>query len=310
MRHHGPSSRRFLAGAPFLDQTMNRHSPPATARHSRAFTLIELLVVIAIIAILAAILFPVFAQAKAAAKQSVCLSNTKQIGLGLQLYLSDNDDVYPGPDQIVPPPPGTATSSWEIPFDIQLMPYIKSNAVFLCPSDGGARPEPASSPAISFWDEAWRKKAIPRTYQYMSNIYTVEHGSAGLDRNTGLGDFTAAGYPASRVDRPSDTIALLEAWGPGMTGYYSSYMGSPWDAIFAYCDAWKLAGRKVNSTVGGNALLVPCDSEVARIPTPGHASAANYVMADTSAKRRTWSQVRANDFAMFKLQKSAQTFVP
>lgn len=60
----------------------------------KAFTLIELLVVIAIIAILAAILFPVFAQAKVAAKASADLSNMKQIGTSLQIYLSDNDDTY------------------------------------------------------------------------------------------------------------------------------------------------------------------------------------------------------------------------
>src|SRR4051794_16440535 len=61
----------------------------------RAFTLIELLVVIAIIAILAAILFPVFAQAKAAAKKTACLSNVKQMATAAQLYLGDNDDSYP-----------------------------------------------------------------------------------------------------------------------------------------------------------------------------------------------------------------------
>lgn len=61
----------------------------------QAFTLIELLVVIAIIAILAAILFPVFTQAKESAKVTVALSNTKQIGLALQMYLGDNDDAFP-----------------------------------------------------------------------------------------------------------------------------------------------------------------------------------------------------------------------
>jgi len=70
---------------------------------SRAFTLIELLVVIAIIAILAAILFPVFAEAKATAKQTVCLSNAKQIGMGSHLYAADEDDRMPAWATRVPP---------------------------------------------------------------------------------------------------------------------------------------------------------------------------------------------------------------
>jgi prepilin-type N-terminal cleavage/methylation domain-containing protein len=68
------------------------------ARHKGAFTLIELLVVIAIIAILAAILFPVFAQAKVAAKKAAALSNQKQISLGVMMYAGDNEDTYPRND--------------------------------------------------------------------------------------------------------------------------------------------------------------------------------------------------------------------
>ncbi|MCB8932370.1 MAG: prepilin-type N-terminal cleavage/methylation domain-containing protein [Fimbriimonadaceae bacterium] len=67
----------------------------------RAFTLIELLVVIAIIAILAAILFPVFAQAKTAAKKAVSISNQKQIGLAVIMYASDYDDIYPRNDDCI-----------------------------------------------------------------------------------------------------------------------------------------------------------------------------------------------------------------
>jgi prepilin-type N-terminal cleavage/methylation domain-containing protein/prepilin-type processing-associated H-X9-DG protein len=102
------------------------------ANSRKAFTLIELLVVIAIIAILAAILFPVFAQAKAAGKKAVAISNTKQVSLGAVMYADDADDnILPRYDACgvggLPNSPGPTTNIW--PNLVQ--PYVKSEGVFL-----------------------------------------------------------------------------------------------------------------------------------------------------------------------------------
>jgi len=108
---------------------------------SRAFTLIELLVVIAIIAILAAILFPVFAQAKEAAKKTACLSNTKQLGLAMMIYVNDYDDEVVCNSGDTPAIPTTDTDSGSSNYRSvsqwvwRIMPYLKNRGVFVCPSD-------------------------------------------------------------------------------------------------------------------------------------------------------------------------------
>lgn len=100
-----------------------------------AFTLIELLVVIAIIAILAAILFPVFAQAKVAAKKTSSVSNMREIATGYAMYAGDFDDVstplYYFNSDTVSVPTTQGFHYWPV----LLMPYIKNEAVFLCPQD-------------------------------------------------------------------------------------------------------------------------------------------------------------------------------
>jgi prepilin-type N-terminal cleavage/methylation domain-containing protein/prepilin-type processing-associated H-X9-DG protein len=97
----------------------------------QAFTLIELLVVIAIIAILAAILFPVFAQAREKARQTACLSNTKQIGMGLMMYVQDYDETFPFNDN----GPQWLNGNARCTFDV-IQPYIKNTDVYTCPSAG------------------------------------------------------------------------------------------------------------------------------------------------------------------------------
>ena len=108
-----------------------------TPRKYSAFTLIELLVVIAIIAILAAILFPVFAQAREKARQTTCLSNLKQIGTGISMYIQDNNSVFLRNEQTVGGCPQTL-----------LMPYTKSTQIWGCPSDLNEKVQKNNDPTI------------------------------------------------------------------------------------------------------------------------------------------------------------------
>jgi prepilin-type N-terminal cleavage/methylation domain-containing protein/prepilin-type processing-associated H-X9-DG protein len=114
-------------------------------RRRPAFTLIELLVVIAIIAILAAILFPVFAQAREKARQTACLSNAKQLGLALQMYTQDYDEVTPHQYWT-----HSGCTEWDCTPAWQLAPYTKNTQVWICPSKGRGAPDPSVTKFISY----------------------------------------------------------------------------------------------------------------------------------------------------------------
>ena len=109
----------------------------------RGFTLIELLVVIAIIAILAAILFPVFAKAREKARQSSCLSNIKQLGLAELQYAQDYDECFSPLGYNNSNPADWGQMGWAV----RIEPYAKNVQIFKCPSQSlsSARPEPVPS---------------------------------------------------------------------------------------------------------------------------------------------------------------------
>jgi prepilin-type N-terminal cleavage/methylation domain-containing protein/prepilin-type processing-associated H-X9-DG protein len=288
----------------------------------RAFTLIELLVVIAIIAILAAILFPVFAQAKEAAKKTACLSNNREIGIGMIMYLTDNDDTYPGNDQLEPSPLNSDPGDSRMPYDMIISPYIKNFQIFACPDDSSQRSSPSG---LAFWDASFQAKALVRSYEFVGNIVT-NAGPAqyyGIDPNTGLSSYPyppiytptpgPVGHNSSEVQASADTIALIEVWGPTFSGSDLSYVGSPSSAAFVLCDTWKIAGRKTNSTDPSDQVPGVCGSIYhyeKETPGKGHGNGSNYALADGHAKFLTWYKVRQNDFDLFKLQKSSSVVSP
>ena len=169
---------------------------PTRTHNSSAFTLIELLVVIAIISILAAILFPAFAKVREKARQTACISNTKQLGLAFIQYTEDNDEALPksGQHNGTPACAGVPDGSWVLPEAIDttvantctsvqqpvtngaLYTYVKNAQVYRCPSDSLANQK-----TLSFSMNSKLTGAIDASIQAPSGCILLVDEGASLD---------------------------------------------------------------------------------------------------------------------------------
>ncbi|HWD42051.1 MAG TPA: prepilin-type N-terminal cleavage/methylation domain-containing protein [Fimbriimonas sp.] len=173
----------------------------------RAFTLIELLVVIAIIAILAAILFPVFAQAKESAKKASCLSNLKEIDLGIIMYANDYSDTFAVvTGQNLPPVSGAPYEGWiqnDINFIIQ--PYVKNYSVFDCPdrphttSSSGDFCNPGTGAPQPVWGYGYNWSSGYGPSNNPNSLWNLGDGAVGAS----LSDGTLPGNPMSIMTFPA-----------------------------------------------------------------------------------------------------------
>ena len=161
---------------------------------TNAFTLIELLVVIAIIAILAAILFPVFAQARDRARSISCLSNERQIGTSLQMYLQDNDErIFFYASASTPTRSRTgailpdAASVNPVRWWNALSPYAKNTQILVCPSDD-----------------------LPTPSKDSNGVTNIKRSYIAIRSAEGLG--------LSSIELPVETIIVTEKWGHDLSG--------------------------------------------------------------------------------------------
>jgi prepilin-type N-terminal cleavage/methylation domain-containing protein/prepilin-type processing-associated H-X9-DG protein len=167
-------------------------------RTRTGFTLIELLVVIAIIAILAAILFPVFARAREKARTASCQSNLKQLALAWQMYIQDFDERVP------PSCDGATTDSWLQSFwPFRVFPYIKNQQAMVCPSS------------------RWSSNAATNLAPYGSYTYTYMYNTAYVGGQNGCSDSRQWIFPP--VSLPDfEHVATTWIYADGVAGHYYS----------------------------------------------------------------------------------------
>jgi len=225
---------------------------------ARAFTLIELLVVIAIIAVLAALLFPVFARARESARATSCLSNMRQLGSALTLYLQDYDETFPMnrfPDAAHPLGGCTSSNPSFQPEDTlqgssynwrrAVLPYVKNFNVFQCPSNayawrqGGDETNPSYPPAA----------AIPASYSFNGSFFHEAVPACWY------GETLVRPRYIAEITAPANLILLLESrWEhPDLGGWFLPRRGpgggeeGPYQSHSQACN-WAFADGHVKRT--------------------------------------------------------------
>jgi prepilin-type N-terminal cleavage/methylation domain-containing protein/prepilin-type processing-associated H-X9-DG protein len=224
-------------------------------RRGQGFTLIELLVVIAIIAILAAILFPVFAQARERARMTGCLSNMKQIGTGLMMYVQDWDECYPR----------IRFRGAEYVWRNALMPYVKNMGVFACPSNprsGLCPPDPnrktsARDAETNFCAEGWTSEP-----------------SRSMPISYGMNSCATSWYPATDPNgKPEKVPPLRQANVP-----------RPAETIIIAENTWETADIHMEWT------WAICNGVQTHMASRSAGGRANFIFYDGHAKNMKWMQ--------------------
>ncbi|GBC96059.1 hypothetical protein HRbin16_01860 [bacterium HR16] len=265
----------------------------------RAFTLIELLVVIAIIAILAAILFPVFAQAREKARQSACLSNVKQLGLGAIMYTQDYDETFPRDHSIWPTPPGghygpCGRRNVNARIETKIAPYLKNLDIFWCNS---ANPQ---ATGVVVWTAdgnvpaggqcRWNGWAYPdfmcfpgdtskgRPFSYGWNVYTLTNPYHDPNYPDGQEGNCIRGFPPvplAAVTSPATKVMLMDGQHKDM---------DVWRAPFANYPGYPIQAVNCDSCWPG--LPVLCGDRTAIVPNTHtrHSLGQNWAYMDGHAK--------------------------